>query len=51
MKLTSELYAELPIDTREKFKKITQYNEVLQSENKRICPNDECDGVLDISNT
>ena len=45
----SQVYLELPLDLRKQYKKIKQY-EISKQPGKRLCPREECDGVMDISN-
>jgi hypothetical protein len=43
-----EMFLELPLDIRQKYKKLQQYNMIMKSGNKRMCPNEDCDGILHI---
>ena len=44
----SQIYSELPLDTRKKYKKIRIYQELLKNPNRRHCPKENCDGYLEM---
>ena len=44
----TRLYSELPLDARKKYKKLKEYTESLKNPNRKLCPNEKCDGYLEM---
>lgn len=44
----SKCYAELPLDARKKYRKLKLYTESLKDPNVKLCPNEDCEGILKV---